>query len=122
MRFKLLGILFFTGIFLINPILSSAQESSNDPDKLGAPNIIRTGKSGNKHKLNKQEKQAAKTKAKQQKEADKAAKAAAKFHEKIQSKATKQMMKESRNKSEALHGNKKIPWWKKIFRKKSRGD
>ncbi len=122
---KLKGIVIFLmlGLFSTLPYYSLGQESSNDPDKLGAPNIIKGGKSASsKHKMSSQEKKAAKAKEQRMKDAAKAEKEARKFHEKIQSKSTKEMMKASKNKSEGLHDNKKTPWWKKLFRKKGHSD
>jgi hypothetical protein len=121
MKLNGLGIILLIGIFSALPFITIAQDVGGDPDKVGAPNVIRGGKSGpSKHKLSPQEKKAADTKAKQMKDAAKAEKAAAKFHEKIQSKQTKEMMKASRAKADAYNQNKKPPWWKRIFMKKQR--
>jgi hypothetical protein len=95
------------------PVFLMAQD--NDPDKLGAPNVIETGRSGNKHKMSANEKKAADTKARQKKEGDKIYKAALKQHEKNQSKNTRDMMKASRKTSEKGRDNNKKPWWKRIF-------
>jgi hypothetical protein len=95
------------------PLFMMAQD--NDPDKLGAPNVIETGRSGNKHKMSANEKKAADTKARQKKEGDKMYKAALKQHEKNQSKNTREMMKASRKTSEKGRDNNKKPWWKRIF-------
>ena len=121
MRLKGLGILLLIGIFSVLPFISIAQDIGGDPDKVGAPNVIRGGKDGpSKHKVSPQEKKAEDTKAKQMKEAAKAEKAAIKYHEKIQSKQTKEMMKASKAKSDSYNQNKKPPWWKRIFMKKQR--
>ena len=121
MTFKGIGLFLMVGLFSILPLISIAQDDGNDPDKLGAPNIIKGGKSStSKHKMSSQEKKLAKAKKKRMKEAAKAEKEAKKFHDKIQSKSTREMMKASKNKSDAWHDNKKVPWWKKIFRKKGR--
>ena len=108
----LLGLGFIIGISLM-PFHAKAQD--NDPDHLGAPNIIKSGHSGNVHKPDKNEKKAAAIKAKQKKEADKAYKEGQKFHQSIQQSNTKAMMKESKRKAQKVRDNDPRPWWKKIF-------
>jgi hypothetical protein len=103
----------FIGILSLLPALIMAQD--NDPDKLGAPNVIETGNSGNKHKMSANEKKAADTKARQKKEGDKMYKAALKQHAKNQSKNTRDMMKASKKQADKINSNDKKPWWKRIF-------
>ena len=119
MKLKGLGIFLFIGIFSVLPFISIAQDVGGDPDKVGAPNVIKGGKSGpSKHKDTPAEKKVAAAKAKQAKDAAKALKAATKYHEKIQSKQTKEMMKASKAKADSYNQNKKTPWWKRLFTKK----
>ncbi len=107
------------GMFLSLPCWMAAQD--NDPDKLGAPNVIHTSSHEKENpKVVDAQKKAAKVKKQQEKDAAKAEKEGKKFHESIQSKNTKEMMKESRSKSEAWNSNSRPPWWKRIFMKKQR--
>jgi hypothetical protein len=118
MKLKGLGILLMIGIFSVLPFYSIAQNGMGDPDKVGAPNVIKGGKGGSSHKSSSAEKKVVKAKEKQAKDAAKAYKAAMKYHEKIQSKQTKEMMKASKSKADAYNQNKRPPWWKRLFMKK----
>ena len=107
MQLKKKSLILFFGVMILSllPILMLAQD--NDPDKLGAPNVTETGRTGNVHKKSTNEQKAADTKARQKKEGDKMYKAAVKQHAKNQSKNTRAMMKASQKTSDKGRDNKK---------------
>jgi hypothetical protein len=103
MRLSLKHILLACSVFLSASVMAQQDIDAHSPK----PN------SGNA-----KQRQSDKKKEEQRKKNDKAVEKGKKQHMKNQSKSTRKMMKKSKHSSEMWNGNKKKPFYKRMFQKK----